>query len=70
MDGALVFTNDEVMALAQAIEAAEERGDNREAIRLSSLPWAEVRHWLDAQGYARIGGHTPEDEPRQESPAR
>jgi hypothetical protein len=66
MDGAIVFSNEEVVALAHAIEAAEERGDNREAIRLSSLPWAEVRHWLDAQGYTPAIEHTAEGQPRQD----
>jgi hypothetical protein len=60
MDGTLEFSLEEVAALARAIEAAEERGDSREAIHLSSLPWMQVRHWLDAHGYA----HTAEDAPR------
>jgi hypothetical protein len=64
MDGALFLSSEEVTALARAIEAAEWRGDNQEAIRLSSLPWAQVRHWLDAQGYARASDDVVEDDHR------
>ena len=67
MDGTLSL--EEVAALAQAIEAAEERGDGREAIRLSSLPWAQVRHWLDALGYAH-DRDPAENDSRQDDPAR
>jgi hypothetical protein len=28
-------------------------GDTDEALRLSSMPWAEVRRWLDDHGYSR-----------------
>jgi hypothetical protein len=66
MDGTLSL--EEVAALARAIEAAEERGDGREAIRLSSLPWAQVHHWLDALGYAHVGDPA-EHESRRDGPA-
>lgn len=70
MDGTLGFTSEEIVALARAIEAAEERGDHQEAIRLSSLPWVEARHWLDAHGYAYVRDSAAGDAPGRAVPGR
>ena len=43
--------SDEIIALSHAVDAATDCGDLEEAIRLASMPWEEVRRWLDAQGY-------------------
>jgi hypothetical protein len=53
MDNGLTISSDEFVALSRAIDAADNRGDTDEAIRLSSMPWQEVRRWLDAHGYPR-----------------
>jgi hypothetical protein len=50
------ISSDETVALSRAIDAATDRGDLDEAIRLASMPWEEVRRWLDAHGYPRRGG--------------
>ena len=51
MDDTLTVSSDEIIALSRAIDAATDRGDTDEAIRLSAMPWEDARHWLDAHGY-------------------
>ena len=58
MEDVHTFSGEEIITLARAIDAATDRGDDDEAIRLSSLSWAEARHWLDAHGYSQ---HRDED---------
>ncbi len=55
MDDMLTISSDEFVALSRAIGAATDRGDLDEAVRLASMPWEEVRRWLDAYGYSRRG---------------
>jgi hypothetical protein len=56
MDDMLTISSDEFVALCRAIDAATDRGDTGEAIRLASMPWEEVRRWLDAHGHPQRGG--------------
>ena len=56
MNEMLTISSAEIVALSRAIDAATDRGDLDEAIRLASMPWEEVRRWLDAHGYPRRGG--------------
>jgi hypothetical protein len=57
MDDMRMISSDEFVALSRAVDAATDRGDLDEAIRLASMPWEEVRRWLDAHGYpGRDGG--------------
>jgi hypothetical protein len=56
MDDMLTISSDEIVALSRAVDAATDRGDLDEAIRLASMPWEEVRRWLDAHGYPWRGG--------------
>lgn len=55
MDDTLTIRSDEIVALSRAIDAATDRGDTDEAIRLSSMTWEEARRWLDAHGYPPRG---------------
>ena len=55
MDEMLTISSDEFVALSRAINPATDRGDLDEAVRLASMPWEEVRRWLDAHGYPRRG---------------
>lgn len=55
MDDALTISSAEIVALSRAIDAATDRGDTDEAIRLSSMTWEEARRWLDAHGYPQRG---------------
>ena len=50
MDDMLTIGSDAIVALSRAIDAADNRGDTGEAIRLASMPWEEVRRWQDAHG--------------------
>ncbi len=56
MNDMLIMSDDGIVALSRAIDAASDRGDLDEAIRLASMPWEEARRWLDAHGYPRRGG--------------
>ena len=49
MDGWSTISADAVVALSWAIDAAMDRGDTDEAIRLASLQGAELNRWLEAQ---------------------
>jgi hypothetical protein len=51
MDGLSTISADAVVALSRAIDAANDRGDEDEAIRLASLQGAELNRWLEAHGY-------------------
>jgi len=51
MDGFSTISADAVVALSRAIDAANDRGDEDEAIRLESLQGAELNRWLEAHGY-------------------
>jgi hypothetical protein len=55
MDDTLTIRSDEIVALSRAIDAATDRGDTDEAIRLSSMTWEEARRWLDAHGCPPAG---------------
>ena len=54
MDGWSTIGADAVVALSRAIDAAMDRGDMDEAIRLASLQEAELNRWLEAHGYPRL----------------
>ena len=54
MDGGSTISADAVVALSRAIDAAMDRGDTDEAIRLASLQEAELDRWLEAHGYPRL----------------
>ena len=54
MGGVSTITADAVVALSRAIDAATDRGDVDEAIRLASLQEAELNRWLEAHGYPRL----------------
>ena len=54
MDGCSMISADAVVALSWAIDAAMDRGDTDEAIRLESLQGAELNRWLEAHGYPRV----------------
>jgi hypothetical protein len=54
MVGGSTISADAVVALSRAIDAATDRGDVEEAIRLASLQGAELNHWLEARGYPRL----------------
>lgn len=54
MDGASTISADAVVALSRAIDAATDRGDVDEAVRLASLQGAELNRWLEAHGYPRL----------------
>jgi len=54
MDGGSTISADAVVALSCAIDAAMDRGDMDEAIRLASLQEAELNRWLEAHGYPRL----------------
>lgn len=45
------YKSHEIVALSGAIDAAMDCGNVEEAIRLSSMQWAEIRRWLDDHGY-------------------
>jgi len=51
MYGLSTISADAVVALSRAIDAAHDRGDEDEAIRLASLQGAELNRWLGAHGY-------------------
>jgi hypothetical protein len=51
MDGFSTISADAVVALSRAFDAANDRGDEDEAIRLASLQGAELNRWLEAHGY-------------------
>ena len=55
MDDMLTMSSEEIVALSHAIDAATNRGDLEEAIRLASMPWEEARRWLKARGYSQRG---------------
>ena len=46
---------DAVVALSRAIDAAMDRGNVDEAIRLASLQGAELDRWLEAHGHPPLG---------------
>jgi hypothetical protein len=46
-----MISGDAVVALSRAIDAALDRGDMEEAIRLASLQKADLSRWLEAHGY-------------------
>ena len=54
MGGVSTISVDAVVALSRAIDAATDRGDVDEAIRLASLQGAELNRWLEAHGYPRL----------------
>ena len=54
MDGLSTISADAVVALSRAIDAADDRGDEDEAIRLASLQGAELNRWLEAHGYPSL----------------
>ena len=54
VDGGSTISADAVVALARAIDAATDRGDTDEAVRLASLRGAELNRWLEAHGYPRL----------------
>jgi hypothetical protein len=54
MGGVCTISADAVVALSRAIDAATDRGDVDEAIRLASLQEAELDRWLEAHGYPRL----------------
>jgi hypothetical protein len=49
------FTSQKIVALSRAIDAAMDRGDVDEAIRLSSMQWEQVRRWLEEDGFPAAG---------------
>lgn len=51
MRGESAISANAVVALSQAIDAAMDRGDVDEAIRLASMQEAELDRWLEAHGY-------------------
>ena len=59
MDGGSTISSDAVVALSRAIDAARDRGDMDEAIRLASLQGAELNRWLEAHGYPGYGTTAP-----------
>lgn len=54
MVGGSTISADAVVALSRAIDAATDRGDVEEAIRLASLQGAGLNRWLEARGYPRL----------------
>ena len=54
MVGESTISADAVVALSRAIDAATDRGDVEEAIRLASLQGAELNRWLEAHSYPRL----------------
>ena len=54
MVGGSTISADAVVALSRAIDAATDRGELEEAIRLASLQGAELNRWLEAHGYPRL----------------
>jgi hypothetical protein len=54
MGGGSAISADAVVALSRAIDAAMDRGDTDEAIRLASLQGAELDSWLEAHGYPSL----------------
>jgi hypothetical protein len=54
MVGGSTISAGAVVALSRAIDAATDRGDVEEAIRLASLQGAELNRWLEAHGYPRL----------------
>jgi hypothetical protein len=55
MGGMPAIESEALVALSRAIDNAMDRGDIDEAIRLSSLQWAELNHWLKDHGYPTLG---------------
>jgi hypothetical protein len=58
MDGIARLESGALVALSHAIDAAMERGDVDEAVRLSALQGPEVSRWLEAHGYPGIHKET------------
>jgi hypothetical protein len=56
MDRVRSITSDALVALGYAIDAAMDRGDVDEAVRLSSLQWEELSRWLEDHGYPPLQG--------------
>jgi hypothetical protein len=55
MSGMLRIDSEAFVALSCAIDAAMERSDIDEAIRLSSLQQEELNRWLQARGFPPLG---------------
>ena len=54
MGGGSMISSDAVVALSRAIDAATERDEADEAVRLASLQGEELDRWLETHGYPRL----------------